>query len=77
LKDHDVCGEQFFGTEPPCVQNEEKAIVDPQGNPVQGLYSAWVWLNSLAQYNSYTTRMVRGVIAGMKKASMGGGLALR
>jgi 6-oxo-cyclohex-1-ene-carbonyl-CoA hydrolase len=70
LKDHDVGGEQFFGTEPPCVQYEKKPIVDPQGNPVQGLYSAWVWLNNPAQYNSYTTKMVKGVIAGMKKASM-------
>jgi 6-oxo-cyclohex-1-ene-carbonyl-CoA hydrolase len=70
LKDHDVGGEQFFGTEPPCVMYEKKPIVDPQGNPVQGLYSAWVWLNNSAQYNSYTTKMVKGVIAGMKKASM-------
>jgi 6-oxo-cyclohex-1-ene-carbonyl-CoA hydrolase len=70
LKDHDVGGEQFFGTEPPCVQYEKKPIVDPQGNLVQGLYSAWVWLNNPAQYNSYTTKMVKGVIAGMKKASM-------
>lgn len=70
LKDHDVGGDQFLGTEPPCVLYEKKPIVDPQGNPVQGLYSAWVWLNNPAQYNSYTTKMVKGVIAGMKKASM-------
>jgi len=70
LKDHDVGGEQFFGTEPPCVQYEKKPIVDPQGNPVEGVYSAWVWLNNPVQYNSYTTKMVKGVIAGMKKASM-------
>jgi 6-oxo-cyclohex-1-ene-carbonyl-CoA hydrolase len=70
LKDHDVGGEQFFGTEPPCVMYEKKPIVDPQGNPVAGLFSAWVWLNNPAQYNSYTTKMVKGVIAGMKRASM-------
>ena len=42
LKDHDVGGEQFFGTEAPCVMYEKKPIIDPQGNPVEGLYSAWV-----------------------------------
>jgi 6-oxo-cyclohex-1-ene-carbonyl-CoA hydrolase len=70
LKDHDVGGDQFFGTEAPCVIYEKKPIIDPQGNPVEGLYSAWVWLNNPRQYNSYTTQMVKGVIAGMKRASM-------
>jgi 6-oxo-cyclohex-1-ene-carbonyl-CoA hydrolase len=70
LKDHDVGGDEFFGTEPPCVIYEKKPIVDPQANPVEGLYSAWVWLNNPRQYNSYTTQMVKGVIAGMKRASM-------
>jgi 6-oxo-cyclohex-1-ene-carbonyl-CoA hydrolase len=70
LKDHDVGGDEFFGTEAPCVLYEKKPIIDPQGNPVEGLYSAWVWLNNPRQYNSYTTQMVKGVIAGMKRASM-------
>jgi 6-oxo-cyclohex-1-ene-carbonyl-CoA hydrolase len=70
VKDHDVGGDQFFGTEPPCVMYERKPIIDTKGNPVEGLYSAWVWLNNPRQYNSYTTQMVKGVIAGMKRASM-------
>ena len=70
LKDHSVGGDEFFGTEPPCVTYDKKPIVDPQGNPVPGLYSAWICLNNPAQYNSYTTKMVKAVIAGMKKASM-------
>jgi 6-oxo-cyclohex-1-ene-carbonyl-CoA hydrolase len=70
LKDHDLGGDEFFGTEPPCVVYEKKPIVDPHGNPVEGLFSAWVWLNNPRQYNSYTTEMVKGVIAGMKRASM-------
>ena len=54
LKDHDVGGEEFFGTfdQPPCVVYEKKPIVDPRGNAVEGLYSAWVWLNNPAQYLS-------------------------
>jgi 6-oxo-cyclohex-1-ene-carbonyl-CoA hydrolase len=70
LKDHDVGGDEFFGITPPSVIYEKKPIVDPEGDPVEGLYSAWVWLNNPRQYNSYTTEMVKGVIAGMKRASM-------
>ena len=70
LKDHDLWGDELFGTEPPCVTYEKKAIVGPEGGPVEGLYSAWVWLNNPRQYNAYTTQMVKGVIAGMKRASM-------
>jgi 6-oxo-cyclohex-1-ene-carbonyl-CoA hydrolase len=44
--------------------------VDPQGNEVEGLYSAWITLNNPKQYNSYTTEMVKGVIAGFHNASL-------
>jgi 6-oxo-cyclohex-1-ene-carbonyl-CoA hydrolase len=69
-KDHDLFGDQHFGTEAPCVMYEKRPIVDPKGNVVEGLYSAWVILNNPAQYNSYTTEMVKGVIAGMHRGSM-------
>lgn len=70
LKDHDLGGEEFLGTEPPCVTYEKKPIRDPDGKEVEGLYSAWVWLNNPRQYNSYTTQMVKGVTVGMQRASM-------
>jgi 6-oxocyclohex-1-ene-carbonyl-CoA hydrolase len=72
LKDHRMGGDEFFGAmdQPPCVVYEKRPIVDPEGNTVEGLYSAWVWLNNPRQYNSYTTEMVKGVISGMKKASL-------
>jgi 6-oxo-cyclohex-1-ene-carbonyl-CoA hydrolase len=70
LKDHQLVGDEFFGTEPPCTMYEKKPLVNPKtGETVDGLYTAWVTLNNPAQYNSYTTEMVKGVIAGMKKAS--------
>lgn len=69
-KDHNLFGDEFFGTEPPCTMYEKKPLVDPEGNVVDGLYTAWITLNNPAQYNSYTTQMVKGVIAGMHKASM-------
>ena len=70
MKDHDLWGDEFFGTDPPCVIYEKRSVVDPEGKLVEGLYSAWLILNNPGQYNSYTTQMVKGVIAGMNRASM-------
>ena len=70
VKDHNIWGMEHFGTEPPCTMYEEKPIVDPSGKPVEGVYSAWITLNNPAQYNSYTTEMVKGVIAGFHRAQM-------
>lgn len=70
IKDHDLFSEEHFGKDAPCVIYEKKPVIDPGGNPVDGLYSAWVILNNPAQYNSYTTEMVKGVISGFHRASM-------
>jgi 6-oxo-cyclohex-1-ene-carbonyl-CoA hydrolase len=70
LKDHDLWGEERFGTKPPCTMYEVKPVIDPEGNEVEGLKSAWITLNNPKQYNSYTTDMVKGVIAGFHRASM-------
>jgi 6-oxo-cyclohex-1-ene-carbonyl-CoA hydrolase len=70
IKDHDLFKEEHFGTEAPCVIYEKKPVLDPKGNAVEGLNTAWVILNNPAQYNSYTTEMVKGVIAGLHRASM-------
>jgi 6-oxo-cyclohex-1-ene-carbonyl-CoA hydrolase len=69
-KDHNLFGDQFFGTTPPCTIFEKKPLLDPKGNVVEGLYSVWITLNNPDQFNSYTTQMVKGVIAGMHRASM-------
>ena len=68
VKDHNLWGMEHFGKEPPCTMYEEKPILDPTGKPVEGLHSAWITLNNPAQYNSYTTEMVKGVIAGFQRA---------
>ena len=70
LKNHNLFGDEHFGTEPPCTMYEKKPLLDPDGNQMDGLYTAWVTLHNPAQYGSYTTDMVKGVIAGMHKASM-------
>ena len=70
LKNHDLQGDEYFSSEPPSIIYELKPVVDSEGNIIKGLNSAWIILNNPAQYNSYTTDMVKGVIAGFQKASM-------
>jgi 6-oxo-cyclohex-1-ene-carbonyl-CoA hydrolase len=69
LKDHRLFDNSHFGKDAPTVLYEERPVLDDKGQKVEGLYSAWIWLNNPAQYNSYTTEMVKGVIAGFQKAS--------
>ena len=71
LKNHQIYGDEHFGTVAPCTMFEKRPVIDPTtGKTVDGLYTAWITLNNPAQYGSYTTEMVKGVIAGMSKASM-------
>lgn len=68
-KDHILMGSEHWGTEAPCTVYEKKPLTDPNGKVIDGLYVAWIRLNNPAQYNSYTTEMVKGVIAGFSAAS--------
>ena len=68
-KDHYLWDESLFSAEAPGTMYELKPITDPSGNVVEGLNTAWITLNNPAQYNSYTTRMVKAVIAGFQRAS--------
>jgi len=68
--DHDLYDDRYLGGEPPTVQYKLKPVVDPSGKEIEGINSAWIILDNPAQYNSYNTEMVKGVIAGFHKASM-------
>ena len=68
-KNHDRYGSEHWGTQAPCTIYEKRPLKDPKGNVIKGLYVAWVTLNNPTQYNSYTTEMVKGVIAGMENSS--------
>jgi 6-oxo-cyclohex-1-ene-carbonyl-CoA hydrolase len=70
MKNHLLFGEEHWGTEPPCTVYEKRPVLDGKGEPVEGLYTAWITLNNPRQYNSYTTEMVKGVIAGFNAASL-------
>jgi len=70
IKDHLLWGKEHWGTEPPSTMYEKKPLRGPDGKEVEGLFTAWITLNNPAQYNSYTTGMVKGVIAGFQNASL-------
>jgi len=72
VKSHGVGGEQFWGSHdsPPCTVYEKKPLTGPDGTVADGLYTAWVTLNNPRQFNSYTTDMVKGVIAAFTNASL-------
>ena len=69
LKDHDLIGDQHYGTEAPCTTYEKRPLTGPDGKEVAGLFTAWVTLNNPSQFNSYTTEMAKGVTAGFQAAS--------
>jgi 6-oxo-cyclohex-1-ene-carbonyl-CoA hydrolase len=65
LKSHDL----VEGVVVPGVKLEKKPARTPDGKVAEGLYNAWIWLDNPAQYNSYTTEMVKGVILAFRAAS--------
>jgi 6-oxocyclohex-1-ene-carbonyl-CoA hydrolase len=71
-KDHALHTDVHWGTDAdaPCVVFEKRPLKDPQGNVQKGLTVAWIRLNNPKQYNSYTTEMVKGVIAGFENSSL-------
>ncbi len=70
IEDHSLWGDEHWGTEAPSTVYEKRPILDSTGKPVEGLFSAWIILNNPAQYNSYTTEMVKGVTAAFQNASL-------
>ena len=71
LKNHSIGGEQFWGSHDsaPCCVYEKIPVRSPEGETVEGLYTARITLNNPRQYNSYTTEMVKGVTAAFTAAS--------
>ncbi len=65
LKDHGL-------TEPrdvPGVRWERQPVHGPDGRAVPELHAARLTLDNVAQHNSYTTEMIKGVILGLRRAS--------
>ncbi|HSD19436.1 MAG TPA: 6-oxocyclohex-1-ene-1-carbonyl-CoA hydratase, partial [Anaeromyxobacter sp.] len=51
------------------VRFEKRPARRPDGKEVPGLYNAWITLDNQAQYNSYTTDMVKAVILAFRAAA--------
>jgi 6-oxocyclohex-1-ene-carbonyl-CoA hydrolase len=64
LRSHDLAAAAAPG-----IRLERRPARTPDGNIVPGLFNAWIWLDNPAQYNSYTTEMVKGVILAFRAAS--------
>jgi 6-oxo-cyclohex-1-ene-carbonyl-CoA hydrolase len=64
LRSHDLADPSAPG-----VRYEKRPATAPGGTRVPGLYNAWIWLDNQAQYNSYTTEMVKAVILAFRAAS--------
>ena len=53
----------------PGLKVERRPARRPDGSVAPGLHNAWIWLDNAAQYNSYTTEMVKGIILAFRAAS--------
>jgi 6-oxo-cyclohex-1-ene-carbonyl-CoA hydrolase len=51
------------------IRYERKPLQNPRGEAVEGLFNAWIVLDNVAQYNSYTTDAVKEVILAFRRAS--------
>ncbi len=69
-KNHLLHGDQHWGTEAPSVIFEKRPLKNPAGEVVDDLFVGWIQLNNPRQYNSYTTEMVKGVIAAFENCSL-------
>jgi 6-oxo-cyclohex-1-ene-carbonyl-CoA hydrolase len=63
--DHDLGPSAGSGS----VRYELRPCLSTAGEPVDGLYAAWIVLDNPSQYNSYTTGMVKDVILSFRRAS--------
>ena len=65
LKNHDLVDD----ISKPGIRYEKRQAKTPDGATVPGLYNVWITLDNEAQYNSYTTDMVKGAILAFRAAS--------
>ena len=69
-KDHLLHTDVHWSSEEPSVVYEKRPLTDLAEKEVKDLYVGWIRLNNPKQYNSYTTEMVKGVIAGFENSSL-------
>jgi 6-oxo-cyclohex-1-ene-carbonyl-CoA hydrolase len=68
-KDHGLVPDQVRKSVGKGVLYEKRPVRGADGKPVAGLFNCWITLDNPAQFNSYTTDMVKGVILAFREAS--------
>ena len=68
LVDHNLVPESE--TIVPGILYEKRPARRPDGSVADGLFNAWITLDNPAQYNAYTTEMVKGAILAFRRASV-------
>jgi len=69
LKDHDLVSGGPLQPGRQGVLFEKRPVKASDGSDIPGLYNAWISLDNPAQFNSYTTDMVKSVILAFRSAS--------
>jgi 6-oxo-cyclohex-1-ene-carbonyl-CoA hydrolase len=67
--DHNLVSDSTRASIGQGVRYEKRPAIDVNGRIVSGLFNAWITLDNPAQFNSYTTAMVKGVILAFRAAS--------
>ena len=70
VKNHSLHGDWYWSKKAPSTIYEKRPLKDPEGKVIDHLYVSWIILNNPNQLNSYTTDMVKGVIAAFENASL-------
>src|SRR6202162_4573576 len=68
-KDHGLVPDHMRKTVGKGVLYEKRPVRGADGKPVAGLFNCWITLDNPAQFNSYTTDMVKGLILAFREAS--------
>jgi 6-oxo-cyclohex-1-ene-carbonyl-CoA hydrolase len=69
LKDHDLVSGGPLQAGRQGVLFEKRPVKASDGSDIPGLFNAWITLDNPAQFNSYTTDMVKSVILAFRAAS--------
>ena len=68
-KEHSLISDAARAGQSAGVRYEKRPARDHAGQPVEGLHNLWITLDNAAQFNSYTTDMVKAVILAFNEAS--------
>ncbi|MDH3233196.1 MAG: enoyl-CoA hydratase-related protein, partial [Alphaproteobacteria bacterium] len=69
LIDHNLVEASIEELSDGMILYEKRPAKRLDGSEAAGLYNAWIVLNNPAQYNSYTTNMVKAAILAFRRAS--------